>query len=152
MPPDLDLASAALRMLAAAGFAAMVGWERESRDKPAGFRTHVLVGLGASTFTILGISLFRELESGPASNIDPIRVIEGIVGGIGFLGAGAIVRSGGNVEGVTTAAGIWVVGALGVACGIGDYALAGVVAGFTLVTLALLGAVECRLAKRRAGR
>jgi len=147
---DPTLVQLTLRLAAALGLGAAIGLERELHHKPAGLRTYALVALGAAAFTLITLRL---MHGSPASeSVDPLRLVAGIVGGIGFLGAGAIVRSGGNVEGVTTAAGIWVVGALGVACGIGDYALAGVVAGFTLVTLALLGAVECRLAKRRAGR
>lgn len=103
-----------LPLLAAVGLGALVGYERESVNQPAGLRTHMMVGLGACGFTIIALALYRELAAGETeARMDPIRIIEGVVGGIGFLGAGSILRAGGEIRGITTAAGIWVMGAEG---------------------------------------
>ena len=85
------------------------------------------------------------------SRPDPIRIVEGIIGGLGFLGAGSIIRSRGTVEGLTTAAGIWVTGAIGLLCGTGRYALAGITTLFTLLILLLLGFIERRFMDSQEG-
>ena len=114
-----------LRLAAPTAFGALLGWERESADKPAGLRTHMLVGLGASCFTLVGLSLFHQVADGElGEGMDPIRVVEGVATGIGFLGAGTILKKGDDSKGLTTAAGVWAVGAIGAACGAGFYALA----------------------------
>lgn len=101
------------RALLAAALGFVLGWEREARGSPAGDRTYALVGLGSSLVTAVGATLF------PAS---AEKVIAGVVTGIGFLGAGLIVReSTGNVRGLTSAAGLWAVAALGIAVGVGEY-------------------------------
>lgn len=120
---------------------AALGWDRERNQKPAGLRTHMLVALGAAAFTILGIKLVTQ-----ESNTDLARVISGVIGGIGFLGAGAIIQSRGDVQGMTTAAGIWATAALGVACGLGEYVLAIVVGVLAFGVLSVALAVEQRLA------
>src|SRR5690242_9109984 len=104
-----------LRLGIAAILSALVGIERERHEHPAGLRTHILVGIGAALFTVLSIYAF------PAG--DPERVAAQIVVGIGFLGAGAIVQSKSkyHIKGMTTAAGIWAVAAVGMACGTGMY-------------------------------
>ncbi len=113
------------RLLLAALCGAAVGWEREWHKKSAGLRTHMLVALGAASFTLGAVRFVENPPDGADSlDLDPTRVVQGIVGGIGFLGAGAIMQSRGSVEGLTTAAGIWVMGAIGVACGLGYYAIA----------------------------
>lgn len=106
---------------------ALLGWERESRGKPAGFRTQMMVCVGAALFTVITLRLLTpDAESAPELRVDPSRVIAGVIGGIGFLGAGSIIQSRGDVQGMTTAATIWVVGAIGVAAGLGDFSVAGV--------------------------
>jgi putative Mg2+ transporter-C (MgtC) family protein len=127
---SIPLADAALRLLLAALLAGAVGLEREVMRKAAGFRTHMLVGLGAALFTLLSIEGF-------GGDGDPARVAAQIVTGIGFLGAGAIFREGATVKGLTTAAGLWAVAAIGMAAGAGLTALATVSA--TIVLLVLLG-------------
>jgi putative Mg2+ transporter-C (MgtC) family protein len=123
----------------------VLGWERESKEKPAGFRTMMMVALGSATFTVIAMLLYQDaLRSDPSARVDYIRIIEGVAGGIGFLGAGTIIRQGGTVDGVTTAATIWVVGAAGVACGVGSYALAGVTVALALVILVLMRLLEER--------
>ncbi len=104
-----------LRLLLATALGAIIGYQRERAGKPAGLRTHTLICLGAALFTVASLYGF-----GLAS--DPARVAAGVVAGIGFLGAGAILhREGGIVEGLTTAATIWAVAAIGLAAGAGLY-------------------------------
>lgn len=134
-----------LRMLLAVGGAAVLGWEREKHGKPAGLRTQMLVGLGAAAFTLATLKLFADLNAGGNTQLDPTRVVQGIIGGIGFLGAGTIIEARGSVRGMTTAATIWVVGALGIACGLGYYMLAGCTVGFAWFILVVLGFLEKRL-------
>jgi putative Mg2+ transporter-C (MgtC) family protein len=104
----------------------LIGWDRERLDKPAGLRTHMLVGLGSCTFTLLGFEVSGHLAARNNDEFDPTRVLQGVVGGIGFLGAGTIIQSRGQVSGVTTAASVWVSGALGAAAGVGAYVLVAV--------------------------
>ena len=115
----------ALRLVIAALLTGLIGWERERRRKPAGLRTHMLVGVGAAAFYIIAIEIILQ-GRGDLKDVsfDPTRIVQGIIGGIGFLGAGAILQSGGNVRGLTTAAGIWVAGGIGLACGAGYYLVA----------------------------
>jgi len=131
---------------------AAVGWEREFADKPPGLRTHMMVCLGAASFTLVGSAVFREIAAGSAtsSGMDPIRVIEGVVTGIGFLGAGVILRSGEQVRGLTTASGVWVVGAIGTACGRGYYLLAAARTVLALVILQLVSRLEHRVRGTKA--
>lgn len=106
----------------------IIGFEREWNGKPAGLRTNILICLGATLLTIVGRHLAPHTD-------DATRVVQGIVTGIGFLGAGAIIQSGDGVHGRTTAASIWLVTSIGVACGAGMYGLATVVTGMMLMTL-----------------
>src|SRR5688572_21016158 len=105
----MDLTENIVNLLVAAGLSGLIGLEREWRDRDAGLRTHMLVGLGAALFTIAGAEL----------GTDPSRVAAQVVTGIGFLGAGAIFRSGEAVKGLTTAAGLWTVAGIGLAAGSG---------------------------------
>jgi putative Mg2+ transporter-C (MgtC) family protein len=126
--------------------AAALGWQRERHGKPAGLRTQMMVGLGAAMFTLATLKLYEAaLDAGVPGRLDPLRVIEGVVGGIGFLGAGTIIQARGSVKGITTAATIWVVGAFGIACGLGYYFLAGVNVVFAMVILSGVGFLEKRL-------
>src|SRR2546425_1011112 len=133
-----------LRLLLAAGLGAGIGLEREYRRKAAGLRTNILIALGSALFTVLSI----EIGGGGGT---PDRISAQIVTGIGFLGAGAILRSGRNVHGMTTAATIWVNAAVGVACGAGQFAMATVATTITLAVLALLPPLEAHF-DRRAGK
>jgi putative Mg2+ transporter-C (MgtC) family protein len=121
-----------IRLLAAAGLGAAIGYQREKAGKPAGLRTHVLIAVGAALFTVASIYGF-----GPAADVS--RVAAGVVAGIGFIGAGAIIHRGAGdiVGGLTTAATIWAVAAIGLAAGAGLYLVAGVTTGITLVVLFL---------------
>ncbi|MEQ8768033.1 MAG: MgtC/SapB family protein [Planctomycetota bacterium] len=139
---DLDLTISLLelmRRIGAALFAGiLVGWEREWRKKPAGLRTHMLVSLGSATFTIVAFEIHDAIAS-DSPNVDPLRIVEGLVGGIGFLGAGTILQDRDRVRGITTAANIWLTGAVGVCCGLGLYVLAGVTIAGAVLTVAVLG-------------
>jgi putative Mg2+ transporter-C (MgtC) family protein len=114
----------ALRLLVAVAIGALIGWDRERADKPAGLRTHMLVALGSASFTLLGFEVGDHLSPKTGQGFDPTRVLQGVIGGIGFLGAGAIIQNRGHVSGITTAASVWVAGALGSAAGVGAYVLA----------------------------
>lgn len=103
----------ALRLVAAAICGGLIGWNRQREDKPAGLRTHILVSLGAAAFTVVMFDLLHRYPGTlNAPSGDPTRIIQGVATGIGFLGAGSIIRTGGSVRGITTAAGIWVMGAI----------------------------------------
>ena len=104
-----------LRLLLAAAMGALIGLERDLKNKPAGIRTHMLVCLGACVYTLISVSDFP---------LDSARIAAGVVAGIGFLGAGAIIGSQDGVYGLTTAAGIWVAAAVGLALGTGSYVIA----------------------------
>jgi putative Mg2+ transporter-C (MgtC) family protein len=143
---DFPIIEIVKRLLAALLLGAVVGWDREVKSKPAGLRTHMLVTLGSATFCIMAFEVGAEMsERYGDRGVDPMRVLQGVVGGIGFLGAGSIVQSRGHVKGVTTAAGVWIAGALGAACGVGAYVLAVFSATFTVLVLTLLGRLERRL-------
>jgi putative Mg2+ transporter-C (MgtC) family protein len=121
-----------VRLLVAVGLGAAIGYERERAKKPAGLRTHTLIAVGSALFTIASIYGF-----GPVTDV--ARVAAGVVAGIGFIGAGAIIHRGGGdiVAGLTTAATIWVVAAIGLAAGAGLFLVAGVTTAVTLVVLLL---------------
>ncbi len=120
-----------LRLLLSAALGAAIGYQRERAGKSAGLRTHVLISTGAALFTISSIYGF-------GAGADPSRIAAGIVAGIGFLGAGAILRrEGGIVEGLTTAATIWVVAAIGLAAGAGLYLVSAVATALALIMLFL---------------
>ncbi len=121
-----------IRIVLAVVFGAVIGLEREMHSKPAGLRTHAMVCLGACLFTIASIAFAMGTNSGL---VDPSRVAAGIVTGIGFLGAGAIFRDENKIRGLTTAADLWLVAAIGLAIGIGYYLAAAI---STIVTLAVL--------------
>ncbi len=142
MPP-LDVLGVFLRLLLAAGLGAAIGVEREYRQKPAGLRTNILIAMGAALFTIVSLSM---VKTGGASD----RIAANIITGVGFLGGGAILRSGTSVHGMTTAATIWVNAAIGMAIGFGDYTLGAAATVVTLIVLAVLPPIE-RYFERRAG-
>ena len=144
-----------LRFAAALVLSAVVGWEREKLGKPAGLRTHMLVGAGASLFVGLGELLVLEFRQfGELQRVDPMRIIEAVVTGVSFLGAGTIFFAQGEhkVKGLTTAASLWTTAAVGIAVGLGRYLLAAGVTLMLFVVLHGLGWLEARAAgtKKRA--
>lgn len=114
------------RLLVAIAIGGLIGWDRQRSDKPAGLRTHMLVALGSASFTLLGFEVGAHLSPKSGEGFDPTRVLQGVIGGVGFLGAGAIIQNRGQVSGITTAASVWVSGALGAAAGVGAFVLAGI--------------------------
>jgi putative Mg2+ transporter-C (MgtC) family protein len=131
-----------LRLLIAAALGGLVGAEREIHGHPAGIRTHMLVALGSAVFTVMSIHGFGQ---GPGSGIDPTRIAAQIVTGIGFLGAGAILKDGVVIRGLTTAASLWATAAIGLATGAAEYVVAGVATAIVLVSLWPLNALAERL-------
>ena len=136
--PTLSWLDVLVRLALAGGLGAMIGFERELREREAGLRTHLLVGLGSGLFTIISAYGFHEFltSGGAVVRTDPTRIAAQIVTGIGFLGAGAIIRQGVSVRGLTTAATLWVAAAIGMASGAGYYS--GAVLG-TVLTLVAVG-------------
>jgi putative Mg2+ transporter-C (MgtC) family protein len=131
----------AARLLVAAALGSAIGFEREASDQPAGLRTHLTVSVGAALFGVVSTTGFTEFVTVQrASNysIDPTRVASIVVSGIGFIGAGLIFRSGGAVHNLTTAASVWVVAAIGLSCGVGDFFAAEVTTAIVLVGLVVL--------------
>jgi putative Mg2+ transporter-C (MgtC) family protein len=141
MMPDLPTeAVLVLRLVVAAALAAPLGWEREQAGKSAGLRTHMLVALAAALYTALGVIAVTDARAGDqAIHPDPIRVIQAIAIGIGFLGGGIITKSEGRVSGLTTAASVWTTAAIGIAAGLGHFLLA---AGATVLQLLVVHVFE----------
>jgi putative Mg2+ transporter-C (MgtC) family protein len=154
--PEVEWWDVLLRLVVAAALAGAIGLERELRERAAGLRTHMLVGVGSALFTIVSAYAWRDFRFSTPEGIvfDPTRVAAQIVTGIGFLGAGAIIRQGLSVRGLTTAAGLWVVAAIGMAAGAGYYSAAAITTGVVLVGLGPLRWVEGGLLSRlrRSGR
>jgi len=141
----LDTPEMLIRLVLALVLGALIGWNRRIRSKPAGLRTMALVSLGSATFTLIGVEAMIQLatieqEAGinAVVRLDTSRVIAGIVGGIGFLGAGAIIQSRGRIQGMTTASGIWMTAAIGVSVGLGMYVLSFAATFLAFVVLVLL--------------
>ena len=135
--PTLDTGAIVFRLVVAAALGGAVGIERELRDREAGLRTHLLVSSGSALFTLVSAYGFHDFltQSGSLVQTDPTRIAAQIVTGIGFLGAGAISREGLSIRGLTTAATLWVVAAIGMACGAGYYAAAITATVLTIVAL-----------------
>jgi putative Mg2+ transporter-C (MgtC) family protein len=139
---SLNWSEALLRIALAGVLGGLIGLERELREREAGLRTHLLVAVGAALFTIAGAYGFDSV------NVDPTRVAAQIVTGIGFLGAGAIIRQGFSVRGLTTAATLWVVAAVGLAAGAGYYSGAVITTAVVLVALWPLRLVAYQMLRR----
>jgi putative Mg2+ transporter-C (MgtC) family protein len=143
--PDLEqLTRVVTRLLLAALLGGLLGWERESKGKAAGLRTHMLIAIGAAVFVMIP-------QQAGADAADLSRIIQGVVAGIGFLCAGTIIKGRGEeqVQGLTTAAGIWLTAAIGVAVGLGREASALLVALLALVIFAGLPALDRWIEKRQ---
>jgi putative Mg2+ transporter-C (MgtC) family protein len=133
-----------LRCGVAAVCGGIIGIERELRNKPAGFRTNILICLGAAIYMSVGLLV-------PSNDVDPTRIAAQVVTGIGFLGAGCIIQAGDHVRGLTSAATIWVVASIGIVAGAGYPVLATIATVIVVITLAALRRVEKRLFKSAAG-
>jgi len=140
----------AARLLLAAAFGAAIGFEREWRNRPAGLRTHILVCVAAATFAILTIEIVHApMFSVEGATYDPLRVVEAVTAGVAFLAAGVVIFTKGEVHGLTTGAGMWLAGAIGVASGLGLWQVALFSTALTLVVLTLLYAFESRMELNR---
>ena len=148
--PALSGWEALVRLAVAGGLGAAVGFERELRDREAGIRTHLLVSLGAALFTIVSAYGFHSFltHGGSVVRADPARIAAQIVVGIGFLGAGAIIREGLSVRGLTTAATLWVVAAIGLASGAGYYGPAVATTALTIFALWPLRLISYQMIER----
>jgi putative Mg2+ transporter-C (MgtC) family protein len=144
LPDARQFVHVVIRLIAASLLGAAVGFQREKAGKPAGLRTHILVALGTAVFVLAC--------SGVGMSLDGVsRVIQGIVTGIGFIGAGSILKLNEerDIQGLTTAAGVWMTAAIGVAVGLGSLGVAILSTVFTLIILALAGIHEVRAEKKR---
>src|SRR5690554_1717638 len=137
LPDAGTMTTIVVRVLTAAVLGGIIGWEREAKGRAAGLRTHMLVSVGAALFVLA--PLLSDIEGEAVT-----RVMQGIVSGIGFLGAGAILRGdrGGRVEGLTTAAGIWMTAAIGMAAGMGQEMVALITTVVALIVVAVLPKFE----------
>jgi putative Mg2+ transporter-C (MgtC) family protein len=129
-------AAALFRLLSAVLLGGVIGFERALHARTAGLRTHILVSLASCLFALLTFEILARFQDEVS---DPLRLIEAVTSGVAFLAAGSIIVSGGNVLGLTTGAGMWLAGAIGLACGIGALALAGLA---TLIALPILWALR----------
>jgi putative Mg2+ transporter-C (MgtC) family protein len=148
--PTLHWPHVLLRLSVAAILGGAIGTERELRERQAGLRTHLLVSVGSALFTLVSAYGFREflVHGGSVVRADPTRIAAQIVSGIGFLGAGAIIRQGLSVKGLTTAATLWLSAAIGMASGAGYYSAALIATAGALVTLGPLRIVAYRVIHR----
>jgi putative Mg2+ transporter-C (MgtC) family protein len=152
MPSQTDLI---LRLLLAAALAGLLGVERELTEQPAGFRTHMLVGLGAALFSIISAFGFQAIAGlGPTQVVraDITRVTSQIVVGIGFLGGGAILKYGASIRGLTTEASLWITAAVGTAIGMGLLVMGTATTGITLVALVGLRPLRSLVRRYAIGR
>jgi putative Mg2+ transporter-C (MgtC) family protein len=148
--PSLDWPHVLLRLTVAALLGGAIGMERELRERQAGLRTHLVVSVGSALFTLVSAYGFHEflVNGGSVVRADPTRIAAQIVSGIGFLGAGAIIRQGLSVRGLTTAATLWLVAAIGMASGAGYYSAAIFATVGALLTLGPLRIVAYKLVHR----
>lgn len=155
MSEDLSSIEAVIRLLVAATLGGFIGLEREQRQKAAGLRTHMLVSLGSALFMVGAILFAQDAGSIRADasvlRLDPVGVFAAIVSGIGFIGAGQIFRANGTIQGITTAAAIWVTAGMGVLVGIGEYVVSIAAVAIVLVVVTGLGYVEANWLAATAG-
>ena len=141
VPPEV----AGARLLAALLLGGAIGWERERRVKPAGLRTHMLISMAAALFILISQELVT-MDFGGKGQMrpDPLRLIEAVTAGVAFLAAGAIFTAGGKVRNLTTGAGMWMAGAIGVACGAGRLPLALMATVIVVTVMIVIGWAERR--------
>lgn len=140
-----------LRLVMAVVLGGLIGWEREMRNKPAGLRTHILIALAACLFALIAFGMIENVDPENQTHVrtDPLRLIEAVTAGVAFLAAGAIIQSGGSVHGLTTGAGMWLAGAIGLSAGSGRLALAILVTIVALIVLRVLRLLEIRTGRHR---
>jgi putative Mg2+ transporter-C (MgtC) family protein len=142
MPTVITEIDIVIRLCLAFAAGGIIGFERSSRRQVAGLRTHILIALGACCLMLLSTWIPQHMNS---PNADPGRIAAQVVSGMGFLGAGAIIRLGNNIRGLTTAASLWLIAAVGMAIGAGMYIAALTVEILALISLTLLGKVENKI-------
>lgn len=145
MTASLDWLETGLRLLAAAGFGGILGLEREIDGQDAGFRTHILLSLGAALFGLLSVGAFDAFMAQRSQTnvvVDITRIASYVAAGVGFIGGGAMIKQGGVVKGVTTASSLWATAAIGLASGLGFWRGAVTATGVALIALALLQPVS----------
>ena len=138
----MDIGTIILRLLAALILGGMPGWQRQKESKPAGLRTHILVCVGSAVFVMLAQEVAMTTPQSEMLPRDSLRVLAAVVTGVGFLGAGTIIQGRGRVEGLTTAAGLWVMAGVGAALGFGSYVMATVTTLLVWAVLQVLGVLE----------
>jgi putative Mg2+ transporter-C (MgtC) family protein len=138
---DLEILNTGASMLCAASLGSFIGLEREVHGQPAGLRTHMILSVGAALAAILSISYSHFLSS-PNFPSDPGRIVAQVVSGVGFLGAGAILRYGVTVKGLTTASSLWTTAIIGISCGSGYYEIAGFTTALVLTILTVISKIE----------
>lgn len=145
----MPLQQAAIRLVAAVLLGGIIGWEREVNSRAAGLRTHMMIALAAAVFAIVAMELtYFEDSSSTRLQADPLRLIEAVTSGVAFLAAGSIIISGTSIRGITTGASMWLCGAIGLSCGLGDLTLALLTATLAMMVLWLIHRFVSPLADR----
>ncbi len=145
--PLPDIMEAVGNLLMAAALGAAIGLEREHHGRSAGLRTQLLVAMGSALAMVVSLhfsKVFGGADAGGSLRVDPARVAYGVMGGVGFLGAGAIIRDGAGIRGLTTAASLWCSAAIGLACGFGMFAVAAAATAMVLFALIFLNIIALR--------
>ncbi|SEH61930.1 MgtC/SapB family protein [Paracoccus alkenifer] len=146
---SIPLVVAAIRLTAAMVLGGIIGWEREVHSRAAGLRTHIMISLAAAVFAVLAVELVHFPSApGVMMRVDPLRLIESVTSGVAFLAAGSIVVSGFSVRGITTGASMWLCGAIGLACGVGNISLALLTTALAMTVLWLIHRILSPLARR----
>lgn len=143
----MDILESISRIALAFVLGGLIGWERENTNRPAGFRTHIIVATSACLAMLVNYEIFYELVG--KTNMDPGRMGSYVISGIGFLGAGTIIREGASVKGLTTAASLWASAMLGLACGAGLYEISVLVTMLVIFTLLVMNKIEHKVTKKR---
>jgi len=141
-----DIFHTTLKIVLTIILSGLIGIERESRNKGAGLRTHILVGVGSALIVLTSFYIFDIYKS--VTIVDPTRMIAGIITGIGFLCAGTIIRGGAQVSGLTTAATLWIVSCIGISVGAGHYSAATIVTIIVFFVLTVVRSFEYKLGER----
>ena len=142
-PMSLPWAVIAVRLVGAVVLCGLIGYERESQHRPAGLRTHMLVGLAAAVYCILTLEIIAGVAVYPDTvRIDPLRIIEAVTSGVAFLAAGMVVFSQGRVRGLTTGAGMWLAASVGLSCGLGLWLIAGLSTALALAIMRIASLSE----------
>ena len=139
-----------IRLVVAVIFGAIIGFEREVSLHSAGLRTHILIALAAALYTVLTLEIFHLPEVMTNGRSDPVHAVEAVTAGIAFLGAGVLFRGGNRPHGLTTAAGMWLAGAVGMTAALGYYAIGAFVCALAVVVLLVLKSVDRSIDKGRS--